>query len=326
MSIAALLARPRRLLDQWLFQLRGSEPAPILLVQRRVFVLPNRAGIAFAVTLILLLIGSTNYLLGMGFVLTFLLAGLGVVAILQTFRNLVHLQIDPGRAPPVFAGEPAGFTLLLTNRRDDPRHALRFFAAGGDSQVADVPAAGSAPVTITLPTRRRGWLVPGRVTIDTSYPLGIIRAWSYVEPDMRVLVYPAPEQDPPPMPPPQGGSDASHSAGAGSDDFSGLRNYQTSDSPRHIAWKSVARDGPWLTKQFTGGGSASLWLDWETLPPALGVEARLARLTAYVLEASRRSLSFGLKLPGRAFPPGRGDAHRDACLKALALHGEDRQA
>ena len=30
---------------------------------------------------------------------------------------------------------------------------------------------------------------------------------------------------------------------------------------------------------------------------------------------------YGLRLPGRSFPPAHGDAHRRQCLEALALFG-----
>lgn len=322
-ALAAALGTPRRLLERWLFRLRGAEPAPIVLLQRRVFVLPTGAGLAYGFTLILLLVGSINYLLGLGFVLTFLLAGLGVVAILHTFRNLAHLRIEPGRVEPVFAGEAARFVLLLANRRPDERLGLRFALRDGAQASADVPGNATAAVELTLPAPRRGWLSPGRITVDTRYPLGLIRAWSYIEPDMRALVYPAPERDPPPLPWPEGGAEGARSAAAGADDFAGLRGYQPSDSPRHVAWKSVARDGPLLTKQFAGGGTATLWLDYAALPAALGVEARLARLTAYVLQAGRAGVSYGLRLPGRSIAPGRGQSHAAACLEALALFGGD---
>jgi uncharacterized protein (DUF58 family) len=40
-----------------------------------------------------------------------------------------------------------------------------------------------------------------------------------------------------------------------------------------------------------------------------------------VLEAEQSSIAYGLRLGGTELGPALGDAHRDACLKALALHG-----
>ena len=61
------------------------------------FVLPTRAGLAYLVALVVMLIGAINYPLSLGYALVFLLGGLGVSTILNTFRNLAHLRITTGR-------------------------------------------------------------------------------------------------------------------------------------------------------------------------------------------------------------------------------------
>ncbi len=98
-----------------------------------------------------------------------------------------------------------------------------------------------------------------------------------------------------------------------------MRAYQLSDSPRHVAWKAVARSENMLTKQFTGEAAAELWLDWARLPQ-FGVEQRLSRLAGWVLEAERSGMQYGLRLPGVEIAPGRGEAQRAACLQALAVY------
>src|SRR5471030_1051409 len=95
---------------------RRPEPGTIFLLQKRVYILPTRPGLAFALALVVMLIGSINYNLSLGYILTFLLASMALVAILHTFRNLVHLRFTPGRVDPVFAGEIAWFELFVENR------------------------------------------------------------------------------------------------------------------------------------------------------------------------------------------------------------------
>jgi uncharacterized protein (DUF58 family) len=156
--------------------------------------------------------------------------------------------------------------------------------------------------------------------LETRYPLGLFRAWSYVEPDARCLVYPRPERSPLPTAAAHEAPGGQRSPVAGNEDFSGLRTYQLSDSPRHVAWKAVARTDGMLTKQFSGEAAAELWLDWERLPPALGLEQRLSRLAGWVLAAERGGARYGLRLPGVEIAPARGDSHAAACLQALALY------
>lgn len=307
---------------RWLFRLYGPEAAPIVLTQRRVYVLPTRAGLAYAASLGLMLVGAINYNLSLGYALTFLLAGLGLVALLHTFRNLVQLEISPGRVESVFAGDMAHFGLRLLNRRHIGRYAIGLHLEGGDTISTDLAADATTSVCLPLPTRRRGWLRPGRVTLETRYPLCLVRAWSYVEPDMRCLVYPRPETAAPPLPLSARGESGGAHSGKGTEDFSGLRTHQPADSPRHVAWKAVAREQPLLTKQFAGASDAQVWLDWGELPPDLGIEARLSRLTRWLIDANAQGLAYGLSLPGKTVPLGQGARQFQDCLEALALHGD----
>lgn len=320
----------RRWLEHWLFQRRGAEPGEVLLDRRRVFVLPSRAGLGFLLLLATLLIGAINYSLSLGFALTFLLAACGVVDIVLSFRNLAYLHLAPGRTAPVFAGAEAQFELLLINRSRHERHALWLDFVGDGSNAhspphaADVAAGASQPLTLSAPTTRRGWRPAPRVRLQTRFPLGLVRAWAYWQPQVAVLVYPQPEAMAPPLPAagtlPQDGHGS-----AGHDDFAGVRGYQPGDSIKHLAWRQIARVDPALggalvTKQFDGGAASELSFDFAALPAALGLEQKLSRLARWVLEADARGLRYGLRLGALELPAASGAAQRQACLQALALY------
>jgi uncharacterized protein (DUF58 family) len=305
----------------WLFQLRGAESGSITLVQRRVFILPSAHGATYVAALLLMLAGSINYSLSLGFVLTFLLTALGFNSILHTFRNLAGLKISPGRVQPVYAGDHAHFTLVIDNPGALERFSIGVTRGGKDAVYTDVPARQAATVGIAVAAPRRGILTPGRLTLFTRYPLGLCYAWAYVEPDARCLVYPRPEADytplPQPLPQTHAGSAIVHETGQ--DDFSGLRSYHPGDSPRHIAWKAAARGQGLLTKQFSGSAHTELWLDWQATPDTLGLEGRISRLARWVIDAHAAGLSFGLRLPGITVPPEPGNAQHDRCLETLAM-------
>ncbi len=304
----------------WFYGFTPPERGAIVLGHRRVYILPTRLGWMFGATLALLLIGSINYALSLGFALSFLLAGMGLAGMVHTARNLARLSVSTGRAEPVFAGEPVQFRLYLANaaRYDRPAILARHLASQVQL-VADIAPRASAEVVLGVPSTRRGWQRLGRVMLETRFPLGLFRAWSYVEPEAGCLVYPRPERAALPLLSPEAAAGAMRALAPGNDDYSGLRAYQLSDSPRHVAWKAAARNDEMLTKQFSGEATAELWLDWAGLPTALGVEERLSRLAGWVLAAERAGARYGLRLPGVELAPERGDAHRAACLQALAL-------
>jgi uncharacterized protein (DUF58 family) len=317
--ISRLLERHPRF-SNWLYGFVPPERGTVVLGHRRVYIVPTRLGWIFAGTLAVLLIGSINYSLSLGFALTFLLAGLGLAGMVHTARNLARLAVSAGRAEPVFAGEAAQFRLYLDSRGNFDRPSILTRHTGSGAQlVVDVPAATVVEAVLGVPAQRRGWMPLGRVMLETRFPLGLFRAWSYVEPDARCLVYPRPERSPLPPASAEAAAGALRAQTAGSDDFAGLRNYQPSDSPRHIAWKAVARSNEMLTKQFAGEAAAQLWLDARLLPGNLSLEQTLSRLAGWVLAAERAGAHYGLRLAGVEIAPARGDAHRAACLQALAL-------
>ncbi|RJG15099.1 DUF58 domain-containing protein [Massilia cavernae] len=317
----------RRKTGRWVFRRTGVENGEVLLVQRRVFILPTGAGMGFCALLLLLLVGSINYNLGLGFALTFLAATCWVADIWFTYRNLAQLRLRLGRVPPVFAGELAQLELRLLNRTRLDRYAVwvDFDPAPEVRHVTDVAAAGSAVVTLTLPTAARGWLAAPRVRLDTRFPLGLFRAWSYWRPDARVLVYPFPEETAPPLP--VGGAASVDGIGhAGDDNFAGIRSYQPGDALRHLAWRQIARldpayGGQLATKHFEGGGRDELVLDFDAMPTFVDLELRLSRMARWVLDAEKRGLPYAFRIDGRRFGAASGDAHRAACLRALALYG-----
>ena len=309
-------------LKRRLFRWQSDGTAPLRLAQRRIFILPTRAGLLFAAALLAMLTGAINYNLALGHALVFLLAGLALVGMVHAFRNLHGLVITPGRSDPVFAGEVAHFSLYLTSERGAPRLALELRAGDESRSVATAIAAhGLSEVAVPVASVRRGWLDLPRTRLATTYPLGLFVAWSYLQPAMRCLVYPQPLATP--LPPQQPATrTGDHHGDGGQEDFSGFRERQPADSPRHVAWKASARDAgerPLLVKQFAGGAQTELKLDWSLTPETAPPEARIATLAGWVLAAAAEDACYGLRLPGQEILPDSGDLHRHRCLEALAL-------
>jgi uncharacterized protein (DUF58 family) len=312
-----VLANLRQSISDWIFRASVPETPPVTLVQRRIFILPTPQGYFFAIVVLLLLVFSINYAVSLGFMLTFLLGSMAGVAMLHTWRNLAHLRLRPGRCEPVFAGETAHFSVTV----ETP--AQRRFAIGvrrkGDEPVyADVGAGETAAMSLPVVARHRGMLRCGRLEVFTRYPVGLFHAWSYVDFDLAVVVYPKPDTGAG-TPPAQSRSASEEGIPiAGDEEFNMLRAYRPGDPPKLIAWKALAREQGLLTKEFSAMASSELWLDWDEAHAA-DVESRLSMLCHWVLQAERFGQSYGLRLPGAAIRPARGEQHRTRCLEALAL-------
>jgi len=313
----APLADLRQSISDWIFRASVPEQPPVTLVQRRIFILPTRQGYVFAVTLLVLLLASINYALSLGFILTFLLASMGGVAMLHTWRNLAYLKLRPGRCDPVFAGEAAYFHVSVETP-SKTRFSIAIRRRADEPVYADVAAAEMASIALGVTATRRGLVPCGRLEIFTRYPVGFFHAWSYVDFGQSVLVYPRPD----PFagaPPTQSRAVAEEGIPIpGDEEFNMLRAYRAGDTPKQIAWKALAREQGLLTKEFNATASSDLWIDWEQAHAA-DIEARLSILCHWVIQAEMFGQSYGLRLPGREIAQGRGEAHRTRCLEALAL-------
>ena len=318
--MSALTGRLNAMARGWARRRQGPDGDPVELHRRRIYILPTALGVGYAMSLFAMLLAAMNYNNNMGFALTFLLTGLGLVTMHWSHQNLSGVVARGFHLQPTFAGHPVRLALTLENTGGNARHDLQITCDQACSQFLDLAAGQRGELHVDLPGRRRGRLAIDRIGVQTHFPFGLFRAWAWLHPECQTIIYPAPAEHAPA--PPAGGpedADGRWDERRGEDDFAGLRAFRKGDSPRRIAWKAAARGGELPVKEFTGSARGSAWLDWDSLP-AMPVETRLSILCRWVLDAHAGGGAFGLRIPGTAIPPGMGPAHRHRCLEALALY------
>ena len=301
---------------RWIRRRQGADTGPVTLHRSRVYILPTGLGVAFAVTLFAMLMGSLNYANNLGLGLTFLLAALGLVAMHACHRNLVGLTVGAAGSDSPFAGQPAVFTFSLDNPSRLPRIDIEVSTESGEAAPVTIPSGLGSRVDLRLPTQRRGWVRLERLEVATRFPFALFRAWAVLHPDARCLVYPRPAQDVPPAPAAPG-QDAGSGEQRGEDDFAGLKDYHPGDPPRRIAWKAHARGGELLVKEFAGAASPILLFDLARTPGA-DLESRLSVMCRWIVDAHAAGQAFGVELDGTRLGPEPGEVQRRRCLAALA--------
>ena len=304
---------------RWAHKRQGDDGAVITLHRRRIYILPTRQGMMFGLVVFLMLLGSMNYSNSMGFLMTFFLGALGVVAMHNTHRNLEGLIIRRGRAEAVFAGNEAIFEIIVENPSRQPRDGITITLYGKPMSRTDLAAGGIQALDYRMTAEKRGWLQAERFGVHTTWPFGLFKAWAWIYMPHPLLVYPEPASNPPAPPLRSAEQGESRASDGGQGDFSGLRDYRKGDAPRHVAWKASARlDKKLLVKEFKDGNAVSRDFDFESLP-AHDIESRLSILTRWILDAESAGERYALLLPNERIPLGQGGVHRDRCLKALAL-------
>ena len=314
----------RKRFERW-WQARLPLTDTTVLTQRNVYILPTGAGWMLALTLLVLLVASINFQLNLGYLLTFLLAGSAVAGMHFCHATLRGLSLHLKPPEPHFLGQGAVLQVQLASERRTPRVSIALAVYGsGHWAWTDVPAQGIAHVEVAFTPARRGLHRVPTLTAETRYPLGTFRVWTMWRPAAEVLVYPAPEPGAPPLPPGEpraGGTGSAPTHGTG--DFEGVRAYRRGDPLQLVVWKKAAQalasgSDALVSRDAQQSQRHELWLDTAHTGLA-DPEARLSRLTAWVLQADRLGLNYGLRLPGREIAQDSGPAHRRNCLEALAL-------
>ncbi|MGC1457880.1 MAG: DUF58 domain-containing protein [Steroidobacteraceae bacterium] len=310
------------MMEAWFRRRQGTDHLPITLQRRRLYILPTRVGIAFGALLLMMLIAGLNYANSLALLMTFLLAGLALVAMHGCHRNLLGLNVTELSSQDSFAGRQATLHLRLTNSTPQPRVALELDGTGEAPAICTVPAHGEILVRLQIRTPRRGLLPVERLRLATTWPFGLFRAWTWMHITHEVTVYPRPEGH---RPLPRSAGERSGGApreASEADEWATLRAFRDGDSPRQVAWKAYARGAPLLVKQYSTSGSTERLFDFTTLA-GMDTEQRLSQLTRWILMCAADGERFALKLPQRFIDLDQGQVHRQRCLRALAHFGNE---
>ena len=310
----------RARLARWMRRRQGLDRLPVTLERRRLYILPTRAGYAFAGLLLLMLLAGLNYANSLALFMTFLLAAFALVAMQLCHRNLLGTEVTSAIAPAMFARSRGALELTLSSRGHQARPRLEAALPQAPALIADLAAHGQQRLELPVGAAARGIVRFERLRLATAHPFGLFRAWTWVHAPLEMLVYPQPRGS---LPMPvecgrQSGARARDSAGT--DEWVGLRPFRDGDSPRQVDWKAYAREAPLLVKDYAQAGSELREFDFTALPH-LDLEARLSQLARWVVDAEASGERYGLTLPGARLPPDRGPEHRHRCLAALAVFG-----
>ena len=318
----SLRSRLQNRIDAYTIKRNGLDREPLVLLGRRIYILPTRLGLFYTGMLFAMLIGALNYGNNLALGLTFVLGSLALVAMHYCQRNLAGLRVSSALSEPVFAGQEARFGVALENPSTVERHELTAIGRQAECTPVHVGVRQREIVYVAVRTTERGWLTLERFEIATRYPFGLFRAWVILHMNLKCMVYPRPSERGTPPPPFETDVGSAQDGRRGDEDFAGLRSYHAGDSPRQIAWKAYAREQGLHVKQYAGTAVTSYWLAWDGLP-GLDIEQRLSRLARWVEDAHAAGRAYGLKLPNVEIAPNVGQAHRHRCLSALAVFGRE---
>jgi hypothetical protein len=301
---------------RWL-ERRQPAQSSLTLRQNILYVLPTRYGLSLlALAVILYLLGS-NYQNNLILLLSFLLIALLVLCILLAFQNLHGLKLHASDAAAAFAGDDLSVCITLEAQQN--RQMLEFIAQEHRQLMWTLPSV----VMLAVPTTQRGYFALPRFKIQSIYPFGLVRCWSYPALNQQYWVYPKPIQST---------AQQQLPVDDGELQWSHLSPYQPGDALQRIDWKRLARQpGQPVVKVFNQQATEQHQLEVPALKGA-ALEQALSEISAQILQLSNRHLPFTLKVAGHVLTPEQSAAsamaksglsaeewHRQRCLEALSL-------
>ena len=293
--------------------------------RRQLYILPTRIGWYFSLILISLFAIAVKFDNQSAFMMLFILASLGMMAMLYTHNNVIGLRIKTLPSIAVFVGETAKFPVQVVNQSNAERSAVWLLCAG-HHQLLRIPANSQQSAEVLLPTIKRGYKVCDELNLSSQFPIGIFFCWSKrFQSSQRCLVYPRP-LDLTPIPDDSSGGKRSNSLARNNnsnpEDYSGLKPYQEGDRLRDIHWPSLAKTQKLVSIQHESQASDAVNLSWFTMPTHLGVEDKLSQLCFWIQSAEHNNVKYQLEMPNQIIEFNIGLAHYHECLSVLALWGE----
>lgn len=299
---------------------RSPRAAQIILRHRTIYVLPSRQGLGFLLVVLLIWLLGTNYQNNVVLGFAFFLLSLMLVSMIHAFKNMLGLTFTAAATQSAACGEMAAFAVVVSSQYHSDHHGILLSVADGETVQADFLAGQSAQVTLRVLAKHRGWLRLPRITVKSYFPLGLVRAWAYVNLEHRACIFPQPIATvEPPLARGQGVEGDVYTRQTG-DEFHGFQTYQPGSPLSQVAWKHYARGAGLHLKDYRALQSQQYWLDWQS-DNSGNMELILSHLCYWVNHLADSNQEFGLVLPHNTIAMGVGDVHRLQALTALALSG-----
>lgn len=313
-------------------------------VRRRVRI--RRAGVFLVGGTVLLGLAALNTGNNLLYLLFGALLGTLVLSGWLSERTLRRLSIGRAAGRPVTAGATARLEYMLRNgRRRGASHGVVVGEAGSvpvpGASSGDGPGDGMGPVfraayvrtvepgaivrvRIAVDATRRGVHTLHGVVLATSFPFGLYTRERYTPLPGSLVVWPRADRAvrAPRLGGARGmrlraGAAAAHGAERG--DYRGMREYRVGDDPRDIHWRTTARRGEPVLREYDRAVSEDYWIVLDTVAPdpAAGEEA-IEIAAALVVGAAARGDRFGLAAGRARIRPGWAPGMAEAALDLLA--------
>ena len=199
---------------------------------------------------------------------------------------------------------------------------------GEEQSLPNLAPGGREQVRVEILPLHRGYLELTGITVSRPDPFGLFKACRFLPCYQRVLILPKryqlPQLDLPGSRRHQPGGVALASSVGNSDEFVSLREYRSGDPLRRIHWKSWARTGKLIVKNYQDEFFVRHGLVLDTFqeqPYSRAFEEAVSLAASFVSTVETQESLLDLMFVGNkayCFSSGRGVSHTDSMMEILA--------
>ena len=262
--------------------------------------------------------------------LLYLLFGamLGLIVVSGWLSEQVIRQLAVYRRVPrgTTVGNPTRICYEVENRRKRiPSLALEVGEAGLQERgfLPFIAPGGRGRTQAETTFVQRGIFELTAVRVSTSFPFGLFLKSRDLPLSGELVIWPRSDRA---VRPPDPGGGATHRAAAflgvaagTRGEYRGLRTYRPGDDPRDIHWRTSARLGQPMVREYEEGDSEALWLCLDSGgPPGERAEIAIEIVASLAARAFREGRRFGFFSHHQTIEAGLGPGQLERILGALA--------
>jgi len=283
-------------LQQWIakrFQVEGSK----VLLQKDVLVFIYKQGFLYLVLIVITFIAGINYANNLILGFCFLISAILCISFYLTFKQLHGLEIELVAPEVGQVSQPLILKILFKQSVQTVRYLRLVWQEQEHFLYLDQTQQS---LELAVLPEQRGRYELDALKVYATYPLGLVRAWTYLYPKQKVWIAPKAYDWQ------KEHKNKLTSAQDSLDEFKELRGFQQGDSYQNVAWKQVARGQGFFIKMFEAQANHQhVEIDYQQIP-ALGHEEKLSFMMGLIEQCEQLGDGYAVILPHARLESGQG--------------------
>lgn len=277
--------------------------------QKDILIFINKQGFLYLVLILITFIAGINYANNLILGFCFLLSAILLVSFYFGFAQLYQLQIEV-ILPEV--GQVGRNCVLTLNLQQLQRRARYFYICYQDQHQTVYMDQDQQRIDLNFHPEQRGVFEFPQIKIYSTYPFGLVRAWTYLVIQPSIWIAPKSVDW-------LSESKQSKTLEQGQfDEFKELKTYQQGDSLQSIAWKQVARGQGLYVKIFEAHADQQhIEIDYARIP-AQSHEHKLSLMMGWIEQCEIQGHPYRLVLPKHQLAQAYTEQHSILARQYLA--------